>query len=157
MKIGGAHADQFRDAHAGRVEKLDHRAIPLSERRRRIGRRDQLVDFFQGQKLRERWPRTRRTQIVGGTAFEPAVQHEEPVEPANRGDASRHRSWREAAPHLLTHKRLQGGAVQALGLGLASGCELRERSEVASVAFERVVGQPPLHTQMIQIRVNHKW
>jgi hypothetical protein len=32
---------------------------------------------------------------------------------------------------------------------------LRERAEVAAVALQRVIGQPPLDAEMIEIRVDH--
>ena len=70
MEIDRPDADELGDAHAGRVEQLDHRAVAQAERRRDVRLREQGVDLFEREKVRQRRPRARRLQVVGRAVLE---------------------------------------------------------------------------------------
>ena len=144
MQIADADADELAHANPGGIEQLDHRAIAEPERRRHIRLRDQRVDLRDREELRQRGPGARRLQIVGGIAMELPIDDEKPVEPAHRRDHARHRPRREAARHLLAHECLERRAIERVDAALARGGERRQRREIASVALERVRGEPAL-------------
>src|SRR6185436_16023543 len=86
MQIRLAHTDELGDAQPGGIEQLDHRAVADAERRRYVRLRDQRVDLFTRQELRQRRPRAWRPQIVSRVAVEPPVDDQEAVEAAHRRD-----------------------------------------------------------------------
>ena len=112
MQIRGAHAEQFRDAHAGGVQQLDERAIAEAAGRCHVRLGDERVDFLDREKLRQRRPRARPLQVVGRALLQPAVEHQKAEEATNRGDRPRHRPGRQPARHLLPDERLEGGPVE---------------------------------------------
>ena len=64
-----------------------------------------------------------------------------------RGDSPRARCWRTNASSAAPIERLDRGAVRR--------GEARQRTQIAGVALERVVGQPALDAEMIEVRVDH--
>jgi hypothetical protein len=75
-------------------------------------------------------------------------------EPARRGNDACHRAGREAGGHQLAHEPLEIGARERGEGPRPGGGEAREQDEVASVAFERVIGEATLHTQVQQVGVD---
>ena len=104
--------------------------------------------------LRQRRPGRAGAEIVGGTVLEPAVEHEELVEAADRGHGARVTDRGAGHRSSCCRERLEGVAIERVHGAARADRELGERAQVARVALERVVGQPPLHAQMIEIRVD---
>ena len=149
MEIGGSDADELGHPHPRRVEELDHGAIAKAERRRHVRLRDQRVDLLERKELRQRRPGARRLQVVRRTAGQTAVEHQEPVVSANRRDRSSHGPRGQPPGDLLAHEFLERATIERVGLHAEPGRVLRERGQVAPVAFEGVRGQPPLHAQVV--------
>ncbi len=64
-----------------------------------------------------------------------------------RGDSPRARCW---PTNASSRRRSSDSMAPAARRG-----ELRERSQIAGVALERVIGQPALDAEMIEVRVDH--
>src|SRR6185295_12264336 len=96
-----------------------------------------------------------RRQVVRRTAVEPAIQHEELVEAAHRGDHPRHRAWRQAAGALLPDERLEHRAIERFRTASRTGGVLRQRAEISTVALEGVIGEPALDAEVIEVGVDH--
>src|SRR5690349_10407644 len=84
-----------------------------------------------------------RRPSVGGVVLETALDYEEPVEAAHRGDAACDRPRREAARDLLADELLERAPIERVRRALRLRGKRRERGEVASVALDRVRGEPP--------------
>ncbi len=65
----------------------------------------------------------------------------------DRGDNPRARCW--------PHEGLDPAAIQRLDGPAARHGKLLERSQIAGVTLERVIGQPALDAEMIEVRVDH--
>ena len=154
VQVDQPDGDQLADAEAGCIQQFDHRAIAEAERRRDVGLRDQPIDFFERKELRQRGPRARRAQVVGWIVFDRAIQGEVAIEAADGGDQARDRTRGEAARALIADERFEIAAVEPVDAALEAGGKRGERGEVASVALQRVLGEPALDAQMIQIAVD---
>ena len=135
---------------------FDHRAVAQAERRRDVRLGDQRVDLLERQELRQRRPGARRPQIVGRASVEPPIEDQEPVEAADvRRPCARPIAATARAPSAggrtpRARRRSSASMAAAVRRG-----ELRQRSQIAGVALERVAGQPALDAQMIEVRVDH--
>ena len=58
--------------------------------------------------------------------------------------------------HLFANERLERGTVQPLRRLLGGSREGRESGEIAPVALEGVIGEPPFYAQMVEVRVDHR-
>ena len=136
----------------GRVQQLDHRAIAQAERRRDVGLRDQRVDLLEREELRQRRPGARRPQIVGRAAARAADRargtgrSRGPRRPCARPSAATARASSAARTNASSAWRSSASSARP-----GAGRERRQRAQVARVALERVVGQPALDAQMIEV------
>ena len=156
VQIGGADADQLGDAHAGRVEQLDHRAIAqaAAASRRRAAR------------SARRLPRATGTSAAPATRAAAAdrrrdcrrrrpIEDQKPVEAADGGDRARDRPRRQPARHLLRGRTPRAPARSSARARVpAPAANAASAAQIARVAFERVVGQPPFDAQMVEIGVD---
>ena len=84
--------DELADAHAGRVEQLEHRLVALGfggvlAR----GLLKQRVDLIDRQRVRQRPPDARRGHLLGRVVLDHALRLEVGEEALHRGDFARHR------------------------------------------------------------------
>src|SRR5207244_7519270 len=129
--------------------------VAEAERRRDVGLRNQHIHLFEREGLRQRRPRTRRREIVGWTTVEAAVEDEELIEAADRGDHPRHGPRRQPALSLPPDERVERGAVERVERALRTCGVLGERAQIPTVTFERVSRKASLDAQMLEVRLNH--
>ena len=114
----------------------------------RVGKlrlRDQLIDFLHRQEPRQRFPRSWRPQVVGGTGLEAAVQDEVPVEAPVARHCACHRAWRASVRHLIPDETLQVGPRQLLDPHSSPSREFGQERQIARITLHRVAGEPPLN------------
>src|SRR5437870_3741035 len=131
-------------AHAGRVEQLEHRAIPHAAWPIEIGRLDERRDDLAGERAWKRARPPRRLEILGGIAAQLALANEMLVEAAERGDAPRDAGRAQPArsqPREIPDDVVGAGAAETTMLSVQ---ELREVGEIAAVGTESISGGPPL-------------
>ncbi len=116
---------------------------------------DQLVDLIGREELRQRRPGARRHDIVGGTSGQAAFEDKEAIKTANRRDHAGDRARGQTARALAPDERLELAPIERLDWRVGGRGEPAERSQVARIALERVIGQPPLDAQMIEVGVDH--
>ena len=95
-------------------------------------------------------------EIIGGTLLQPLVQHQEAIKAPHGSDHPRDRPRREPARALASHELFERVAIEASRdragrLGVRCEC-----GEVARVTLERVLGESPLHAEMVEIGINHR-
>ena len=78
----------------------------------------------------------------------------EAVEASYGRDRSRDGAWRQAFVHQPVDETFEVAPVQALKRPLEGGGEFSKPLEIASVAFEGVVGKAPLDAQVREIRID---
>jgi len=86
--------------------------------------------------------------------FDRAIQGEVAIEAADGGDQARDRTRGEAARALIADERFEIAAVEPVDAALEAGGKGGERGQIAGVALQRVLGEPALDAQMIQIAVD---
>ena len=155
MQIGGADADQLRDAHARRVQQFDHGAVAQPARRRDIRCGDERVDLLDGEEPGQRRPGGRPAEIVGRALIQAAIEHEKAVVAPDRGDRSRDGPRREPARHALADERFEGLTVERLGVALRRRRKRGQRPQIARVALQGMAGEPAFDTQVIEVEINH--
>src|SRR5882724_1303432 len=84
IEIRDSQPNEFRDPQARRIQNLQHRAIPQSNRGLRIGLRQQALDFFQPQISGQRPPDFRRFEVARGIYGNQFVDLREAKEVAQR-------------------------------------------------------------------------
>ena len=146
--------NELGDPQPGGVQDLDQRAISEASRRRDVGLLDEPVDLFDGQKLRQRRPRAWRLEIVSRICGEMLREDGEAVEASHGRDRSRDRARRQAFVHQPVDETFEVVPVQALKRLLERGGEFSKPLEIASVAFEGVIGEAPLDAQVREIRID---
>ena len=146
--------NQLGDAQPGGVQDLDERAIAQAARRRDIGLLDEPVDLFDAEKLRQRRPRARRLEIVGGICAEMLREHGEAVEASYGRDGARDRARRQPFIHQPVDETFEIVAVQALKRLFERRGEFSKPLEIAAVAFESVIGEAPFDAQVREIRID---
>src|SRR5512145_208301 len=86
VQISWLQADQFRHAHAARVEHLDQRLVPQTPGRGDLGLREQPIHLLEVEEPRERRPRSRSAEILGRTLLIAMLERDEAVKAANARD-----------------------------------------------------------------------
>jgi hypothetical protein len=71
------------------------------------------------------------------------------------GDHPGHRARRQIHGALLPDERLERRAVERFRTPTRAGGEFGQRAQIPAVAFERVIGKPPLDAQVIEVGVDH--
>src|SRR5439155_24478734 len=141
--------------HAGRVEELEHRAIPHAARRSQIGRLDERRRVLPRERARERGRPARDFQMLGGIAPELALADQVPEQSPERRDTSRHAGGAKAARAQtlkVSDEIVRAGPMDRAPLVVQ---ELREVGEIATVGGESIPGRPPLRLESPEILNHH--
>jgi hypothetical protein len=93
-------------------------------------------------------------EIVGWTAGEMLRQHGEAVKPAHCGDGARDGPRRQPFAHQTIDEMFEIAAIETFHGLLAARSERSKALEIAAVAFEGVIGEPPLDAEVRHIRVD---
>src|SRR5262249_55036625 len=78
---------------------------------------------------------------------------EEAIEAADGGDAPSDRAWGQTVGALLADERFERRAVEGLEGASGAAGVFGQRHEIARVALERVISEPALDAQVVEIRV----
>jgi hypothetical protein len=154
MQVLLAQRDELRDAQTGGVEQLDQRAVTHAPWRGGVGGPQQPLDVVARQELRQDLPRARRGQVERRILGEVLMQDEKSIKAADARDQPRHRPRRLALAHQRADVGFEFAPRQPLQGALLARGKGGEPGQVARVAFERMLGQPPLVPEMGQVLVH---
>ena len=138
---------QLRDAHPGRVERLQDR--PVAERARVVAddRREQELHLGFGERLRDGLGDPRRRDALGRVECRPALVDAEAVQATHRRQCPR----RRGGPACLAqerHVRLDRADVRLQQRHAALGEETLVGKEVSPIGRDRGRRPPALHAQV---------
>jgi hypothetical protein len=132
---------------------MNHRAIADPAVGVGRGRVEEALDLGEAQDLRELAPEARPLDEPGGVGVDRAFLDEEPEKAPQARELPRARARAEAALDVVDEEARDffGGDVARGG---PVGQVRREAPEIARVRVERVLGQPALDAQVIEIGVD---
>ena len=156
VELAELEVAELAHAEAGGVHELEHRRVADAARRVGPRRDEEAHDVGLGEHAGELPVEPRSRDAPGRVGLLDPFPHEELAEAADRGELTRRRPRREPALAVVDEEpgeRLGRDVVgQGARLVLPEGG--RELPEIARVGLEGVLGERPLHPEMIQVGVD---
>ena len=140
MQVAGLDADQLGDAHPRGIQHLDQRLVAKAARRRDVGLREQPVDLFEVEELRQRRPGPRRAQIVGGALVSLLLDRDEAIEAADARHRAGDRARRQPARHQAADERFEIAPLQRIDVDAALRPQTRRARRGRARSSRRVFG-----------------
>ena len=151
VHVAQAQLDELRHAQARGVQRLEHGGVARASGRRAIGRREQAVDFLDGEELGQLAAVARQVHLFGRVLRAQPLALEELEQLAQRDEPARLRARRELAVREEGEKiEHVDRAYGARLVHLALGGEAREERQVAPVGLDRRGRELALDPQVVE-------
>jgi hypothetical protein len=153
VQIADRQGAKFAHPQAGRVHEVKHRCVQRASIGRGIGRREQAFDLLERENAREPGRGARTVEQSGRILDDGSLAHQKPEESPQCRQLPRVRPRAQTAPHVVDHERRKHLDPDLCRVHPAAHV-IREPVQIARVGLERIFGESPLDTDVIEVGVD---